>query len=83
MFAAVAVSPEGVRLEEVVVKSGLAEDVLRCVLGYLCAQGMLEESQSGMYKATAMTHMLLTPLFGDAVTHLYVGPAALELPLTC
>ncbi|KAF1348231.1 hypothetical protein EJ07DRAFT_185140 [Lizonia empirigonia] len=71
VFAAVAGSPGGVVVEEVVVKSGLAEDGLRCVLGYLCAQGMLEESQEGVYKATAMTHMLLTPLFGDAVTHFH------------
>lgn len=72
IFAALASNPEGAQLDGIARASGLPKGVLEFVLDYLCTQGMAIESSPGTYKATPLTHMLLVPLFNDAVTHLSV-----------
>ncbi|KAF9695382.1 hypothetical protein EKO04_006678 [Ascochyta lentis] len=71
IFDALAKSPEGAALDDVAQASGLPKGVLESVLDYLCTQGMALESQPGIYKPTSLTHMLLVPLFNDAVTHFH------------
>lgn len=72
IFAALASSSEGADLDGLAAASRLSKGVLECVLDYLCTQGMATESSPGTFKATQLTHMLLVPLFNDAVTHLSV-----------
>lgn len=49
--------------------SDLDAGVLEAMLDYVCAQGMAAEVTPGHYVATALTNMLLAPVFVDAVTH--------------
>ncbi|UPX16343.1 uncharacterized protein EKO05_0006751 [Ascochyta rabiei] len=71
IFEALAKSPEGAALDDVARVSGLPKAVLESVLDYLCTQDMALESQPGIYTPTPLTHMLLVPLFNDAVTHFH------------
>jgi hypothetical protein len=72
IFEALAKSQDGVQLDVLAETSGLQRGVLEPILDYLCTQGMGVEVTRGTYKATPLTHMLLVPLFNDAVTHLLV-----------
>lgn len=72
IFAALSSNLEGARLEGIAAATGLPKGVLESILDYLCTQGMAIESSPGTFKATPLTHMLLVPLFNDAVTHLSV-----------
>lgn len=60
------------QLEDIVKTSGLAKGILESVMDYVCTQGMAIECSPGIYQATPLTNMLLSPLFNDAVTHLLV-----------
>ena len=73
IFDALAKSQHGTQLDDLAQVSGLPKGVLESILDYLCTQGMAIESTPGTYKATPLTHMLLVPLFNDAVTHLSVA----------
>ncbi|KAF3041097.1 hypothetical protein E8E12_005846 [Didymella heteroderae] len=81
IFAALTSSSEGARLDGLAAASQLPKDVLESVLDYLCTQGMATESSPGTFKATPMTHLLLVPLFNDAVTHFHdnCAPAFIAL----
>lgn len=72
IFAALAKGQEGAELDSLVHTSQLPKGVLESFLDYACTQGMAVESSHGTYQATALTRMLLAPLFRDAVTHLSV-----------
>lgn len=50
--------------------TGLQAAILESVLDYLGTQGMLSEPQRGQYAATGLTHLMMAPLFNDAITHL-------------
>ena len=50
-------------------RTTLDPSVLESLLDYMSTQFMVEATGSGQYKATKMTHMLLTPLFQDGVFH--------------
>ena len=72
IFEALARSQDGVQLDVLAQASGLQKGVLEAILDYMCTKGMGVEVAPGTYKATPLTHMLLVPLFKDAVTHLLV-----------
>lgn len=65
------------QLDHLAQATGLPKGVLESILDYLCTQRMAVEASPGIYKATPLTHMLLVPLFNDAVTHLSVTRTAL------
>ncbi|KAG9189096.1 hypothetical protein G6011_05964 [Alternaria panax] len=71
IFETLAKSQDGVQLNVLAQASGLQKGVLESILDYLCIQGMSVEATPGTYKATPLTHMLLMPLFNDAVTHFH------------
>ncbi|TQV99014.1 O-methyltransferase [Cordyceps javanica] len=51
--------------------TGLRAAVLESVVDYLGTQGMLSEPVRGQYAATGLTHLMLAPLFQDAITHFH------------
>ena len=67
IFAALAKGP--VSFNDLLATTGLAPGVLESVMDYLCSQGMADE-KDGVYTATKLSHMMMVPLFQDAVTHL-------------
>ncbi|CAN9271529.1 unnamed protein product [Alternaria alternata] len=71
IFEALAKSQDGVQLDILAQASGLQKGVLEAILDYMCTKGMGVEVAPGTYKATPLTHMLLVPLFKDAVTHFH------------
>ncbi|KAJ4376692.1 hypothetical protein N0V86_006808 [Didymella sp. IMI 355093] len=81
IFATLASCPEGTQIEGLATATQLPQGVLESVLDYLCTQGMATESSPGTFKATPLTHMLLVPLFNDAVTHFHdnCAPAFIAL----
>lgn len=70
IFATLTAAKEPVSLAALQDASGLELGVLESNMDYLCAQEMAQEVDSGKYAATKLSHMLMVPLFQDAVIHL-------------
>ncbi|KAH6644812.1 putative sterigmatocystin 8-O-methyltransferase precursor [Boeremia exigua] len=81
IFRALADSDGGAQLDDIAKTTGLPAGVLESLLDYLCTQDMAAAAPGGLYTATPLTHMLLAPLFADAVTHFHdnCAPAFLAL----
>lgn len=72
VFATLAANKDshGVSLGALATTSKVDESVVEAILDYVCAQGMAAHAaEQGYYTATKSTHMLLVPVFVDAVTH--------------
>lgn len=72
VFATLAANKDsrGVSLGALTTTSNLDEGVVEAILDYVCAQGMAAHAaKQGYYTATKSTHMLLVPVFVNAVTH--------------
>ncbi|KAK7949410.1 uncharacterized protein PG986_010296 [Apiospora aurea] len=51
--------------------SGLEPRILESIMDYLCTQGIVVEAEKQRYMPTKLSHLLLVPLFNDAVTHFH------------
>ncbi|PSN65247.1 putative sterigmatocystin 8-O-methyltransferase precursor [Corynespora cassiicola Philippines] len=71
IFSTLCESKDAVDLNTISRKSGLQPGVLGSIMDYLCTQGMALEADRGCYTPTPLSHMLLVPLFNDAVTHFH------------
>lgn len=70
IFATLVGSPSPVSFDALKNATGLQAAVLESVLDYLGSQGMVAEPERGQYAATALTQLMMAPLFHDAITHL-------------
>ncbi|KAF7561618.1 hypothetical protein G7046_g2514 [Stylonectria norvegica] len=71
IYSTLAAASEPVELQRLSLVTGLGTRVLETIMDYLCTQNMAQEAEPGRYSATKLTHLLIVPLFQDAVTHFH------------
>ncbi|KAK7408045.1 hypothetical protein QQX98_009818 [Neonectria punicea] len=71
IYATLAAATEPVTLSTLTKESGLERRILESILDYLGTQNMVQETEPGQFTATKLTHLMMVPLFQDAITHFH------------
>ncbi|KAK8093327.1 S-adenosyl-L-methionine-dependent methyltransferase [Apiospora hydei] len=71
LFSTLAASQGPSDLAELSGASGLEPRILGSIMDYLSPQGIVVEAEKQRYMPTKLSHLLLVPLFNDAVTHFH------------